>query len=176
MTGMASNGTSSSPDQNIFIGPNTELLNALGMTPLNYATEPIIRIDDSTPQLDLQFKMSKAVDFSFDLKYCLSNESASIGSNSSSSSKTSLSNNSYTQLKSPDIVNVKQYGYMIYFLLNLPQHKYGNYLFTVYASDDQSKAKSLPAVFTYLIKYEKVKPLAASSSQTFNTKLVRVQN
>jgi hypothetical protein len=183
MTGMASNGgsgamSSSATDQNVFIGPNTELLNALGMMPLNYATEPIIRIDDTTPQLDLQFKMSKAVDFSFDLKFCLSSEAGSAGGSgsSSSSSRTSLSNNSYTQLKSPDIVNVKQYGYMIYFLLNLPQHKYGNYLFTVYASDDQSKAKSLPAVFTYLIKYEKAKPLAANSSQTFNAKLVRVQN
>lgn len=190
----------------VFIGPNTELLNALGMMPLNYAAEPVIRIDDSTAQLDLQFKMSKAVDFSFDLKYCLnSGEAASSSSSSSahsspssstssassstSSSKTSLSNNSYTQLKTPDIVNVKQYGYMIYFLLSLPPHKYGNYLFTVYASDDQSKSKTLPAVFTYLIKYEKSKATTAATATATSggaavaafgasggNKLVRVQN
>ena len=176
-TAITSNGpTAITSEQSVFIGPNTELLNALGMMPLNNATEPIIRIDDSTSQLDLQFKMSKAVDFSFDLKYCLSNDSTgSTSSTSSAASRTSLSNSSFTQLKLPDIVNVKQYGYMIYFLLNLPQHKYGNYLFTVYASDDQSKAKTLPAVFTYLIKYEKAK--SNSSSALFNNnKLARVPN
>lgn len=163
-------------EHNLMIGPNTELLNALGMTPLNYASEPVIRVDDlSATQLDLQFKMSKAVDFSFDLKYSSSSSSsnqepygsASSSSSSSTSSKhssSSLSAPSFTQLKSTEIVNVKQYGYMIYFLLSLPAHKYGNYLFTVYASDDQSKTKTLPAVFTYLIKYEKASFKSATTA------------
>lgn len=111
--------------------------------------EPIIRLDDVN-QVDVQFKMSKAVDFSFDLKHC------PLGNNSHIPA-------SYTQLKAADNVKVKQYGYTISFTVSLPQQKYGNYLFTVYASDDQNKTKNLPAVFTYLIKYENTPSNSASS-------------
>jgi hypothetical protein len=163
------NGNGSESSSSLLLGPNIELLNSLGMIPLSYTNEPVIRIDDSSSQIDLQFKMSKAVDFSFDLKFCLNNSngeaSPSNSGSSSSSSRTSLSNQSYTQLKSSDIVKVKQYGYTICFSLNLPAHKYGNYLFTVYASDDQSKSKNLPAVYTYLVKYEKRLVVLNSNSQ-----------
>ena len=93
--------------------------------------------------VDVQFKMSKAVDFSFDLKYCLIN-----GANHQNVAD-------YMQIKSSDIIKVKQYGYTISFSFSLPIGKHGNYLFTVYASDDQSRVKNLPAVYTYLLRYEK---------------------
>ena len=38
------------------------------MVPISHV-EPVIKLDDQNTQVDLQFKMSKAVDFSFDLKY-----------------------------------------------------------------------------------------------------------
>ena len=113
--------------------------------------EPIIKLDDVS-QVDVQFKMSKAVDFSFDLKY------APHGQNSQSPA-------SYLQMKAAENVKVKQYGYTISFSVSLPPQKYGSYLFTVYASDDQNKTKNLPAVFTYLIKYEgRASPSNSASS------------
>jgi hypothetical protein len=129
--------TDSNQQQQIFIGPNTEILAELGMIPTSHL-EPIIKLQEDHQVIDLQFKMSKAVDFSFDLKY---------------SSTTSLSNSSYSQLRASENVKVKQYGYTISFTLSLPHQKYGQYLFTVYASDDTNKTKHLPAVYTYLIKY-----------------------
>ncbi|CAF0923434.1 unnamed protein product [Brachionus calyciflorus] len=125
----------------LMLGPNADLLSQLGMSPMSH-TEPVVILDD-VPMVDIQFKMSKAVDFSFDLKYCLIN-----GINHQNVSN-------YTQIKSSDIVKVKQYGYTINFSFSLPINKYGNYLFTVYASDDQLRVKNLPAVFTYLLRYEK---------------------
>lgn len=121
------------------IGPNSEILARLGMIPLSHS-DPIIKLDEQG-QVDLQFKMSKAVDFSFDMKY--------------DPNGTNLTSAVFVQLKASEIVKVKQYGYTISFSINLPAHKYGNYLFTVYASDDQNKTKNLPAVYTYLIKYDK---------------------
>ena len=122
---------------NFTIGPNKDLLANLGMHPVSHL-DPLVRLDESN-QVDLQFKMSKAVDFSFDLKH------------SSNLHETSLSN--FVILKASENVKVKQYGYTISFSICMPMHKYGSYLFTVYASNDQNKAKNLPAVFTYLIKY-----------------------
>lgn len=122
------------------IGPNNEMLSRLGMIPVSH-TEPIIKLDETLSQVDLQFKMSKAVDFSFDLKY--------------DPNGSHISSAVFVQLKASDIVKVKQYGYTISFSVNLPVHKFGNYLFTVYASDDQNKTKNLPAVYTYLIRYNK---------------------
>jgi len=66
-----------------------------------------------------------------------------------------LATATFIQLKASEHVKVKQIGYMISFTLNLPVGKLGNYLFTIYASDDQNKTKNLPAVFTYLLKYER---------------------
>lgn len=124
------------------LGPNREQLSRVGMHAINHL-EPIIKVTDQTrSQIDLQFQMSKAVDFSFDLKY------DSIPSN------TQLFASNFKQLKAVDYVKVKQFGYMISFLLNLPAQQYGSYLFTIYASDDQNKSKILPTVYTYLIKYE----------------------
>lgn len=145
---------------NLFIGPNQELLTSLGMSPLSH-TDPLVRLDDVT-EIDLQFKMSKAVDFSFDLKYSNGKSSSLNGKNDLPSNN----NNNYVQLKSSDIVKVKQYGYTICFSLNLPNQKYGNYLFTVYASDDQNRTKNLPAVYSYLIKYDKKSSVASSSSSS----------
>ena len=125
----------------LVLGPNGELLGQLGMSPLSHV-DPVVIVDD-VPLVDIQFKMSKAVDFSFDLKYCLIN-----GLNHQN-----IAN--YTQIKSSDIVKVKQCGYTISFSFSLPMAKYGNYLFTVYASDDPLRVKSLPAVYTYLLRYEK---------------------
>lgn len=125
----------------LVLGPNVDLLSQLGMSPLSH-TEPVVILDDVCV-VDIQFKMSKAVDFSFDLKYCLIN-----GLNHQN-----IAN--YTQIKSSDIVKVKQCGYTISFGFSLPVAKYGNYLFTVYASDDQLRVKNLPAVYTYLLRYEK---------------------
>jgi hypothetical protein len=133
------------------IGPNAEILSLLGMTPVSH-TDSVIKYDD-TQQLDIQFKMSKAVDFSFDLKYALLNQATP----------------QYTQIKASECVKVKQYGYTISFLLSLPNQKHGNYLFTVYASDDQNKSKNLPAVFTYLIRYEKKSSSSNSASSPFST-------
>ncbi len=120
------------------IGPNTEFLNYLGMVPVSYR-EPVIVFDEN-PSCELQFKMTKAVDFSFDLKY--------------DPSATPLATATFVQLKASEHVKVKQIGYTINFTVNLPIGKLGNYLFTIYASDDQNKTKNLPAVFTYLMKYE----------------------
>ncbi len=121
------------------IGPNTEFLNYLGMAPVSFK-EPVIVFDEN-PSCELQFKMTKAVDFSFDLKY--------------DPSAMPLATATFIQLKASEHVKVKQIGYMISFTLNLPVGKLGNYLFTIYASDDQNKTKNLPAVFTYLLKYER---------------------
>ena len=121
------------------IGPNNEILTRLGMIPISH-NEPIIKLDE-VAQVDLQFKMSKAVDFSFDMKY--------------DPNGSHLQSAVFVQLKASEIVKVKQYGYTISFSINLPVQKYGNYLFTVYASDDQNKTKNLPAVYTYLIQYDK---------------------
>ena len=129
------------------------------MIPISHV-EPVIKLDEQNSQVDLQFKMSKAVDFSFDLKY-----SPTI--TSSSSISTAASSN-YTQLKASDNVKVKQYGYTISFSVSLPAHKFGNYLFTVYASDDQNKTKHLPAVFTYLIRYDKKSSPVNSASSSFS--------
>lgn len=124
------------------LGPNREQLSRVGMHAINHL-ESIIKVTDHTrAQIDLQFQMSKAVDFSFDLKY------------DSQLTNTQLSASSFKQLKAVDYVKVKQFGYMISFLLNLPSQQYGSYLFTIYASDDQNKSKILPTVYTYLIKYE----------------------
>ena len=122
------------------IGPNKEMLANLGMSPVSHM-DPIVKLDSSN-QVDLQFKMSKAVDFSFELKY---------------SSMQELSPTNFVTMKASEIVKVKQYGYTISFSLQLPMHKFGNYLFTVYASNDQNKSKNLPAVYTYFIKYENKK-------------------
>ena len=121
------------------IGPNTEMLNYLGMTPISF-NEPIITLDEP-PQCDIQFKMTKAVDFSFDLKY--------------DASAAALAAATFVQLKASEHVKVKQHGYTISFSINAPLNKFGNYLFTIYASDDQNKTKNLPAVYTYLLKYER---------------------
>jgi hypothetical protein len=138
------------------IGPNSEILGRLGMMPISH-TEPIIRLGDELPLVDLQFKMSKAVDFSFDLKY-------------DPNGSHSLSSAVFAQLKASEIVKVKQYGYTISFSVNLPVHKFGNYLFTVYASDDQNKTKNLPAVYTYLIKYENKKSNSLSDISQASSK------
>lgn len=123
------------------IGPNTEYLQYLGMVPTTY-TEPLIKFTaEEVPKCDLQFNMTKAVDFSFDLKY--------------DPNSLPLANATFIQLKASDHVKVKQFGYTISFNVSLPQSKFGNYLFTIYASDDQNKSKNLPAVFTYLMKYER---------------------
>ena len=123
------------------IGPNTEFLQFLGMVPTTY-TEPVIKFhQDEDPQCDLQFNMTKAVDFSFDLKY--------------DPNSLPLANATFVQLKASERVKVKQFGYTISFTVSLPISKFGNYLFTIYASDDQNKTKNLPAVFTYLLKYER---------------------
>jgi hypothetical protein len=129
------------------------------MVPISHV-EPVIKLDDQNTQVDLQFKMSKAVDFSFDLKY-----SPVFSSSSSASTQAS---SSYTQLKASENVKVKQYGYTISFSVSLPLQKYGNYLFTVYASDDQNKTKHLPAVYTYLIKYDKKTSPNNSASSSFS--------
>lgn len=121
------------------IGPNTEFLQYLGMVPITYS-EPIVVFEDK-PTCDLQFKMTKAVDFSFDLKY--------------DSNSLPLATATFVQLKASEHVKVRQVGYTISFELNLQVGKYGNYLFTIYASDDQNKSKNLPAVYTYLLKYER---------------------
>lgn len=156
---------------NLKIGPNLELLNALGMQPLSHV-EPVIRLDDATTDIDLQFKMSKAVDFSFDLKY---SGSPCASSNGGVNNPNVNGTSSYVQLKSTDIVKVKQYGYTICFSLNLPMQKYGNYLFTVYASDDQNRTKNLPAVYTYLIKLEKKSASYSFSNFNGNSNSPRLQ-
>ncbi len=123
------------------IGPNTEYLQYLGMVPTTF-TEPLIKFtSEDVPKCDLQFNMTKAVDFSFDLKY--------------DPNGLPLATATFIQLKASDHVKVKQLGYTISFNVSLPQNKFGSYLFTIYASDDQNKTKNLPAVFTYLLKYER---------------------
>jgi hypothetical protein len=139
-------------DNIIYIGANSELLNRLGMLPVSHH-DPIIKFaDDSTVQVDIQFKMSKAVDFSFDLKYdCDFLTTSNVNINSIKQ----VPKQSFIQLKAADYVKVKQHGYTICFTINLQNKKHGAYLFTVYAFDDQAKVKHLPAVFTYFIKYDK---------------------
>ena len=129
------------------------------MVPISHV-EPVIKLDDQNTQVDLQFKMSKAVDFSFDLKYSF------VPTSSLSAPTQALSN--YVQLKASENVKVKQYGYTISFSVSLPPQKYGSYLFTVYASDDQNKTKHLPAVFTYLIKFDKKSSPINSASSSFS--------
>ena len=60
------------------IGPNTEYLQYLGMVPTTF-TEPLIKFtSEDVPKCDLQFNMTKAVDFSFDLKlFCCSGDEVS---------------------------------------------------------------------------------------------------
>lgn len=83
---------------NVKIGPNADLLTALGMQPLSHP-DPIIRllstVEDTHPPdiIDIQFKMSKAVDFSFDLKHAPSGSSSS----------------SFLPLKSTDLVKVSSF-------------------------------------------------------------------
>ena len=125
------------------------------MVPISHV-EPVIKLDDQNTQVDLQFKMSKAVDFSFDLKYdCDFLNTSNLNINNLKQ----VYKHTFIQLKAADYIKVKQHGYTICFTINLQNNnnnnKHGAYLFTVYAFDDQSKVKNLPAVFTYFIKYDK---------------------
>ena len=142
------------------IGPNTEILARLGMSALN-GGDSVIRLDE-IPQADIQFKMTKAVDFSFDLKY------------DTNSMSIERSTPTFIQMKASEYVRVKQYGYNICFSINLPNSKYGNYLFTVYASDDQNKVKNLPSVYIYLLRYERKS--GASTQSQINTDSPRSAN
>ena len=142
-------------DNVILIGANSDLLGRLGMLPVSHF-DPFIRLSDesSATSVDIQFKMSKAVDFSFDLKYdCDFLNTSNLNINNLKQ----VYKHTFIQLKAADYVKVKQHGYTICFTINLQNsnNKYGAYLFTVYAFDDQAKVKNLPAVFTYFIKYEK---------------------
>jgi hypothetical protein len=143
-------------DSVIIIGPNNDLLDRLGMLPVSHF-DPFIRLSDETvTSVDIQFKMSKAVDFSFDLKYDCDflNTSYTININNLKQ----VYKHTFIQLKAAEYIKVKQHGYTICFTISLQNNnnnKHGAYLFTVYAFDDQSKVKNLPAVFTYFIKYDK---------------------
>jgi hypothetical protein len=125
------------------------------MLPITH-TDSLIRISEQ--QVDIQFKMSKAVDFSFDLKYDLN----SVVQHQSKKNLITFKSStiaSLHQLKASEYIKVKQHGFKISFLINLPAMKFGYYVFTIYASDendnsDSNKSKNLPPVFTYLIKYE----------------------
>ena len=143
------------PDTVIQIGANNDLLNRLGMLPVSHF-DPFIRLSDESQvtSVDIQFKMSKAVDFSFDLKYdCDFLNTSNLNINNLKQ----VYKHTFIQLKAADYIKVKQHGYTICFTINLQNNnnKHGAYLFTVYAFDDQSKVKNLPAVFTYFIKYDK---------------------
>jgi hypothetical protein len=135
-------------EQMIAVGANKEQLVRVGMQPLSNV-EPFLRLSAPVPQVDIQFKMSKAVDFSFDLRY------DQVGAASVVAPTNVVAKSAFVPLKASEYVKVKQYGYTISFLLSLPLAKFGTYLFTVFASDDPNKSRSLPPVYTYLIRYEK---------------------
>jgi hypothetical protein len=126
------------------------------MSPITH-TDSLIKVSDQ--QLDIQFKMSKAVDFSFDLKYDLNGVVQHQPKKNLIAFRSSAS--SLHQLKASDYIKVKQHGFKISFMISLPTMKFGYYLFTIYATDEsdndnsgKNKSKNLPPVFTYLIKYE----------------------
>jgi hypothetical protein len=123
-------------------------------------------------QIDIQFKMSRAVDFSFDLKYgdSVGDSTQHPHAHSQQLKQTTTATAAvYHLLKSTDYIKVKQFGYTISFTLLLPTGKYGNYLFTVYASDDSNKTKNLPAVYTYLIEYTTTIPTTNNNNNSIKS-------
>ncbi|KAI3379610.1 hypothetical protein SNEBB_011356 [Seison nebaliae] len=117
------------------LGAVVPILQQLGIQPLNLP-DPIITTE--VPNIDIQFQMTKAVEFSIDLRR----------------------EQDQASLKIPDHVSIRQMGYTVNFTLTLPNP--ASYIFTIYAGTEQ---KDLPVVYTYLINYYN-RPVKSSSSPT----------